>query len=152
MPNTRIPNSRAPLVDLKTGFVSVDWFNFFLALYQEVLMPSVFDVLIDGKTAENVQTTQYTSPVNTNTKTIVDKFTATNYSGAVATLSIYVVPSGGAAGNSNIIVQNYTIPAGQTYIFPEMVGQYLAPGDFISTIAGTAGAISIRACGRQLPA
>lgn len=150
MPNTRIPNSRAPLVDLKSGFVSVDWFNFFLALYQEVLMPPIFDVLIDGKTAENAQTTQYTSPVSTSTKTIVDKFTARNYSGAAATLSINVVPSGGAVGSANLVV-SYTLAAGETYIFPEMVGQYLEPGDFISTLASAAGAISIRACGRQLP-
>ena len=146
---TGIPASRVPLVDPRTGLVTTEWFNFFFLLYQEVLMPLVFDVLIDGKTAENAQTTQYTSP--TNIRTVIDKFTARNYSGAAATLSVNVVPSGGAASSSNLVV-SYTLAAGETYIFPEVVGQYLEPGDFISTLAGTASAISIRASGRQIPA
>jgi len=36
------------------------------------------------------------------------------------------------------------------YTFPEIVGQVLNSGDFISTIAGTASAINIRASGRQI--
>jgi hypothetical protein len=40
-------------------------------------------VLIPAKTAENSQTTQYTA---TNVTTIIDKFTATNYSATAATL------------------------------------------------------------------
>jgi hypothetical protein len=40
-------------------------------------------VLIPAKTAENSQTTQYTA---TNVTTIIDKFTATNFSATAATL------------------------------------------------------------------
>jgi hypothetical protein len=36
------------------------------------------------------------------------------------------------------------------YTFPEIVGQVLLPGSFISTIAGTASAINIRASGREV--
>jgi hypothetical protein len=42
------------------------------------------------------------------------------------------------------------LQAGETYTFPEIVGQILAPSGFISTIAGTAAAINIRASGRQV--
>ena len=104
-------------------------------------------VLIPAKTAENTQTTQYTS---TGVTTIIDKFTATNYTGTAATISINLVTGAGAAGNDNLIVQNKTLQAGETYTFPEIVGQVLSPSAFISTIAGTASAINMRASGRQV--
>ena len=95
----------------------------------------------------NTQTTQYTS---TGVTTIIDKFTATNYTGTAATISINLVTGAGAAGNDNLIVQNKTLQAGETYTFPEIVGQVLSPSAFISTIAGTASAINMRASGRQV--
>jgi hypothetical protein len=104
-------------------------------------------VLIPAKTAEATQTTQYTS---TGVTTIIDKFTATNYSAAAATLSVNLVTAAGSAGNDNLIVKTKTLQAGETYTFPEIVGQILAPSGFISTIAGTAAAINIRASGRQV--
>lgn len=104
-------------------------------------------VLIPAKIAEDVQTTQYTS---TNLTTIIDKFTATNYSGSAATLSVNLVTAGGSAGNGNLIVKTKTLQAAETYTFPELVGQYLSAGAFISTIAGTASAINIRASGRTV--
>ena len=104
-------------------------------------------VLIPAKTAEATQTTQYTS---TGVTTIIDKFTATNYSAAAATISVNLVTAAGSAGNDNLIVKTKTLQAGETYTFPEIVGQILAPSGFISTIAGTAAAINIRASGRQV--
>ncbi|CAJ0710708.1 hypothetical protein ACPCHQ_17070 [Ralstonia thomasii] len=102
--------------------------------------------LIEGKLAENAQTTQYTA---TGVRTIIDKFTGNNSSGAPATLTINLVPSASAAGTSNQVVSK-TLAAGETYTFPEVVGHVLAAGDFISTLAGTASAISIRSSGREI--
>lgn len=104
-------------------------------------------VLIPAKTAESTQTTQYTS---TGVTTIIDKFTATNYSASAATISVNLVTGAGSAGNDNLIVKTKTLQAGETYTFPEIVGQVLSPSGFISTIAGTASAINIRASGRQV--
>lgn len=104
-------------------------------------------VLIAAKTAENSQTTQYTS---TGLTTIIDKFTATNYTASPATLSVNIVTVSGSASDDNLIVDTKTLQAGETYTFPEVVGQILRPGDFISTIAGTASAVNIRASGRQI--
>ena len=101
--------------------------------------------IIPAKTAENVQTTQYTS---TNVQTIIDKFTATNYNTAAATISVNLVANGGSPGNDNLIVKAKTLQPAETYTFPELVGQVLANGSFISTIAGTASSINIRASGR----
>ena len=104
-------------------------------------------VLIPAKTAENSQTTQYTS---TGLTTIIDKFTATNYTANPATLSVNIVTVSGSASDDNLVVDTKTLQAGETYTFPEVVGQILRPGDFISTIAGTASAVNIRASGRQI--
>lgn len=104
-------------------------------------------VLIPAKTAENSQTTQYTA---TGVTALIDKFTATNYNTAAATISVNLVTSADTAGNQNLIVKTKTLQAGETYTFPELAGAALAPGGFISTIAGTASAINIRANGREV--
>ena len=104
-------------------------------------------VLIPAKTAENSQTTKYTA---TGVTTIIDKFTATNYSATAATISVNLVTSADTAGNQNLITKSKTLQASEVYTFPELVGQVLAPSGFISTIAGTASAINIRASGREI--
>lgn len=103
--------------------------------------------LIPAKTAEDVQTTQYTA---TNVTTIIDKFTATNYSALAATISVNLVTFADTAGNQNLIVKTKTLQPSETYTFPELVGQVLVAGGFISTLAGTASAINIRASGREI--
>jgi len=104
-------------------------------------------VLIPAKIAENTQQTQYTANGVT---TLIDKFTATNYSASAATISVNLVTVAGTAGNENLIVKTKTLQPSETYTFPEIVGAALRAGDFISTIAGTASAINIRANGREI--
>jgi len=104
-------------------------------------------VLVPAKYAENSQTTQYTA---TGVTAIIDKFTATNISGSAATISVNLVTSAGSAGNTNLITKTKTLQASEVYTFPELVGQVLGSGDFISTIAGTASAINIRVSGREV--
>ena len=104
-------------------------------------------VLVPAKTAENTQTTQYTASGVT---AIIDKFTATNYSATTATISVNLVTSADTAGNQNLIVKTKSLQPSETYTFPELVGHVLAAGGFISTIAGTATAINIRASGREV--
>jgi len=110
-----------------------------MAVYVRVLIPS--------KTAENTQTTQYTSTAVT---TIIDKFTATNYSANAATLSVNLVAPLDNPGNANLLVKTVSIQPGQTYLFPELIGHVMVSGGFISTIASAASAISIRASGRTI--
>lgn len=104
-------------------------------------------VLVPAKIVENTQTTQYTA---TGVTALIDKFTATNYSATAATISVNLVTSADTAGNQNLIVKTKTLQAGETYTFPELVGAALAPGGFISTIAGTASAINMRVNGREI--
>ena len=104
-------------------------------------------VLVPAKTVENTQTTQYTASGVT---TIIDKFTATNYSASAATISVNLVTSSFSAGNNNLITKTKTLQPAEVYTFPELVGQVLGNGDFISTIAGTASAINMRVSGREV--
>jgi hypothetical protein len=103
--------------------------------------------LVPSKDVANTQTTQYTANGVT---TIIDKFTATNYSASAATISVNLVTVAGSAGNSNLITKTKTLQPSEVYTFPELVGQVLNSGDFISTIAGTASAINMRVSGREV--
>lgn len=107
-------------------------------------MTTVAKCLLESKYAENAQTTQYTAP--TGTRTIIDKFTA--YSPAGGTLTVNLVASGGSADASNIKLVK-TLAANETYTCPEIVGQILNPGDFISTLPGGASTVVIRISGRE---
>ena len=110
-------------------------------------MTVIVKTLIPAKIAEVTQVTQYTA---TGVTTIIDKFTATNYSAVAATLSVNLVTAAGAAGDANLITKTKTLQPSEVYTFPELVGQVLMPGGFISTIAGTATSINIRASGREV--
>ena len=104
-------------------------------------------VLIPAKIAENTQTTQYTANGVT---TLIDKFTATNYSASAATISVNLVTALDSAGNQNLIVKTKTLQPAETYTFPELVGAALAPAGFISTLASAASSINIRSSGREI--
>jgi hypothetical protein len=110
-------------------------------------MTVTLKVLIPAKQAENSQTTQYTA---TNVKAIIDKFTVTNTSANNVTFSCNLVTVAGSAGASNLIVDSRTIVPDETYTCPELVGQSLDSGGFISTIAGAATSLTIRASGREI--
>lgn len=103
--------------------------------------------IIPAKNAENAQTTQY---VATGVTTIIDKFTATNFSSGMVNVSVNLATVGESTGNSNLIVKTRALQAGETYTFPEIVGHILQPGGFISTLASAAAAVNIRASGREI--
>lgn len=103
--------------------------------------------LVVAKYAENSETTQYTA---TNVRTIIDKCSVTNVTGSAAVITIRIVPSGGTAGASNAITYQKSVSAGATEVFPEIVGQILGSGEFISTLAGTATALVLRISGREI--
>ena len=103
--------------------------------------------IIPPKQAENAQTAQYTA---TNCKCIIDKFTVTNTNTSNVTISVNLVASGGSAGNANLIVKTRSVVPGETYLCPELVGQVLEAGGFISTLASAATSLTITASGREI--
>lgn len=104
--------------------------------------------LIDSKFAANAATTEYTAP--TSTRTIVDKFTATNTDTGAQTITIYLVPNGGTASASNTVIQAKSLSSGSTYDFTELKNQIFNTGDFIAVSASIASKVVIRASGREV--
>ena len=104
-------------------------------------------LLIPAKQAEAVQTAQYTA---TAVKAIIDKFTVTNTSAGNVTLSVNLVAASGTAGVSNLILDTRAIAPDETYTCPELVGQVLEAGGFISTLASAATSLTIRCSGREI--
>lgn len=103
--------------------------------------------LLGAKTLESIQTTQYTANGLT---AIIDKITATNYSSSTVTVSVNIVTSGSTASNDNLITKTKTLQPSETYTFPELVGQVLAPGGFVSTIASLSSSVNMRISGREV--
>ena len=110
-------------------------------------MTIVVKTLVPSKYCEATQTTQYTA---TDCTAIIDKFTATNTSGTSVTMTVNLPPGGGAASAANIIAKTVTIPAGNAYTFPELVGHTLLPTEFISTLASVTSAVVLRVSGREI--
>ena len=103
--------------------------------------------IIPRKQAENSQTTQYTA---TACKTIIDKFTVTNTTAGNVAFSASLVASGGTASDEELIIKTKSIAPSETYLCPELVGQTLESGGFISTLAGAATSLTISASGREI--
>lgn len=103
--------------------------------------------IIPRKFAENSQTVQYTA---SGCKTVIDKFTVTNNSAANVSLSINLIPSGGSASTANRVLNTRLIAVGECYICPEIVGQVIEDGGFISTLASAASSLTISASGREI--
>ena len=110
-------------------------------------MTVIATVLIPAKIAEGVTTTQY---IATNVTALIDKFTATNFSGASTQITVYLVTSGDTPGDQNAIVKARTLAAGETYIFPEIVGSAILASGYISTLCGDGASVAIRASGREI--
>ncbi len=104
-------------------------------------------VLIPAKQAEATNTVQYTA---VNCKTIIDKATVTNTSAGNVTFSANLITGGGSVGAGNLIVDTRSIAPDECYTCPELVGQALESGGVISTIASSAGALTIRFSGREI--
>ena len=69
--------------------------------------------------------------------------TLTNYTGSSVSVDVHVVPNGGSAGNSNIIIANLTISAEDTHqIYSGGEKLLLGNGDFISVTANSNNAIT----------
>jgi len=81
-------------------------------------------------------TTLYTCPTSTTARVL--KCTVTNDTTTAQTISFHKVESGGAVGVDKLILNAKVIGNKETYGCPDVVGQVLEAGDFISGIAGGA--------------
>lgn len=110
-------------------------------------MAIVVKNIIPRKQMENTQTTQYTA---VGCKTIIDKFTVTNTSVANVPFSVNLIAESGSAGDPNLVLKQRTLAPNETYTCPELVGQTLESGGFISTVAGASTSLTVSASGREI--
>lgn len=104
--------------------------------------------LIETSLAGIAADTKYTAPAAT--KTIIDKFTATNTDSSARTISIYLVPSGQLAATTYLITKALSIAAGATEDVTDVKNHILNTGDFIAVLASVADVVVIRASGREI--
>jgi hypothetical protein len=110
-------------------------------------MAVIVKTLVPPLQMQATQTTQYTATL---VKAIIDKATVTNTDTVNRSFSVNLVQTGGSATNTNLIIDDRTVVPGETYLCPELVGQELDPGAFISTIASAATALTLRISGREI--
>lgn len=103
--------------------------------------------LVEGRSVPDVDTNVYTAP--SNTTTIVDKVTTANYDTVARVVTIGIVASGNTISDIYYIAKR-TLAAKETYIWPEVVGQILNTGDYITVIASQANSVNLRISGREI--
>lgn len=110
-------------------------------------MAVIAKVLVAPLQLATAATTQYTA---TGVKAIIDKATVTNTDTVNRSFNVHIVTSGGSANNGNLVIDTKTVVPNETYLCPELVGQVLDAGDFISTTASAATALTLRISGREI--
>lgn len=110
-------------------------------------MPTTYTNLIQTKQLESTATTQYTA---VGVIAIIDKMTITNTSSSNVTVSVYLVVSGQTPSNSNVILEDYTLPPDRTYICPEIVGHTVETNNSIATLCSASSAVTMLCSGREI--
>jgi Flp pilus assembly protein TadD len=101
--------------------------------------------LIEGSQLTGAAATYYTAPALT--KTRIRKLTLNNTTGGAVAVTVYLVPSGGAAGVANAVWSAQTIAAGAKAECYEAEGHVLEAGDFISALGLS---VTIQASGDEI--
>lgn len=100
--------------------------------------------LIAGSQLTTSAATYYTA---TGLKARIDNLTLTNTTAGAVTATVHLVPNGGSATASNCILSAKSINAGDSYVVPGAIAQWLEAGGTIQALASSATSISIIASG-----
>lgn len=103
--------------------------------------------LIPGSQLTTSAATYYT--VATGLTGTISAMTATNTSDAVAQVTVWLVPQGSTAGDTNVVLSERSIAPGDSRIVYEAIGQSLAQGGKIQASASDASAINLVASGYE---
>ena len=112
-------------------------------------MATTAKLLFPSADLANAAALLYTSPANGH-GTWVDKATAVNHGGGTYQLTVYHVPSGGAAGTSNLKIDAKSLSDKATYLCPELVGMFIPAGAMLYGFADTAAKIAFEVSGREI--
>lgn len=96
--------------------------------------------LVAGSQIAASATTYYTATL---VRTRVDSCSLTNTTGGAITVSLHLVPSGGTADATNIVLSTYSVAAGQTYVPPGIIGQWIEEGGTLQAVASSATSVTL---------
>jgi len=91
--------------------------------------------------------TYYTTGANTNT--IVDSAIASNGTGTNRTITVYLVPSGGTADGTNVVIPALTVPANGDITLNRLILQAIPAGATLQAKSDAASAVNLRVSGRE---
>jgi predicted phage tail protein len=103
--------------------------------------------LVDGSQLTTSAATYYTTPAGT--ITTISACTVTNTTAGVVTASVHLVPSGGSATASNIVLSARGIAAGESFNVGSAIGQSLATGGTLQALASAGASINLVASGYE---
>jgi hypothetical protein len=104
--------------------------------------------LVEGVQLTAVVVSYYTPAALTTC--VLKKLTATNSTAGAIALTVYLVPSGGAPGVTNIVTSAKSIAAGATYEVYEAENHVLQPGDSLQAFASAGASLTLRASGIEI--
>lgn len=94
-----------------------------------------------------VGTAAATAYTANNVRAVLNNFTATNISGASATLTVHILRGGASVSDENIIIKARNFQAGESAELGAKMRKALDNADAIAVFASVADAITIDACG-----
>lgn len=103
--------------------------------------------LVDGSQLTTSAATYYTTPANT--LTTISAMTLTNTTAGAITATIHLIPSGGSATASNMVLSARTLAAGESYNVAPAIGQTMAAGGFVQALASAGASITLVASGYE---
>ena len=80
-------------------------------------------------------------------RVIISKMTLSNVSAGVDTVDIHIVPAGGTADASNLLLKQKSLDSNQSFPVYQLEGQILAPGDTVWAKAANVDAVLFMASG-----
>lgn len=111
-------------------------------------MAVTFKTLVDGQHVAGSNTLYYTVPAGVRAK--ISRVTLVNTDTANQTVSVYFVPNGGSAGDSNAVLKTKSLAPNETYPAYELVGHVLEAGDMIYAGASAASKVAMMVSGVEV--
>lgn len=93
----------------------------------------------------NVAAGYLVTPANTTYR--IGRAAFSNPTGGALTITAYVVPAAGTAVVANQVINAVNVPAGSTYVSPELAGLVLPAGSSLQALASAGASIVLYASG-----
>lgn len=90
----------------------------------------------------------YTAPAGV-VRTRIDAISFTNYSAGAVTLDIQLVESGGADGNTKLLIKAKSLAANETFTPTSVIGQSVESGGTLEALSSAAASIAVTATGTE---